>query len=228
MFKLLIIVVVVVGGGWYFGVLDDAGEMVTGMLPESAQQYSPFEVEQDSEQEAAPSTPASGLVDLSGLQTATPAPAQEGQTAPDLSEIEEEVLEWPVVSVQDGDTLTIEAEGGLHVRLRLAGIDAPESAQDGVKAAQNYLKACADDDVAILVVDQDQYGRLVSFVYSHSDAEESCNLQLVREGLAYAYMTQDPSLLEAEAKAREGGYGVWSDEDAIRPSDWLCATPREE
>ena len=137
MFKILIIVVVVVAGLLYFDVLDDAGEIVTGLLPESAQQHSPFEVGQDSEQEAAPSTPASRLVDLSGLQTATP--AQEGQTAPDLSEIEEEVLEWQVVSVQDGDTLTIEAEGGLHVRLRLAGIDAPESAQDGGKAAQNYL-----------------------------------------------------------------------------------------
>ena len=227
MFKLIIIAVVVVAGLTYFGVMSDVGEFVTEMLPEAAQQYSPFDAEQDTEQEATPSTPTSRLVELSGLPTATPAPAQESQTAPDLSESEEEILEWTVVSVQDGDTLTIEAEGGLHVRLRLAGIDTPELAQAGGEAAKNYLKSCAGDDVAILVVDQDQYGRLVSVVYSRSDSAQSCNLQLVREGLAYTYMTQDPALLEAEATAQQGGYGVWRDDTALKPWDWRKANPRE-
>ncbi len=48
MFKLIIIAVVIVSGLMYFGVLDDAGEIVTEMLPEAAQRYSPSDAESDS------------------------------------------------------------------------------------------------------------------------------------------------------------------------------------
>ena len=48
MFKMLIIAAAFVGGLLYFGVLDDAGEIVTEMLPEAAQRYSPSDAESDS------------------------------------------------------------------------------------------------------------------------------------------------------------------------------------
>ena len=237
MLKFLMFAVVITVGAWHFGFIDGPGETLTEKLPESIQQYSPFDVVEPIV-EAVPSLP----IGPGSLQQIQQEIAQQEQAQQDTendaendaendvvteSEEVDEVLEWNVVSVQDGDSLTIEAELGIHVRLRLAGIDAPESAQTGGDRAGTYLRLCAGDDVAFVVVDEDQYGRLVSYVYGHPDAAQSCNLQLVREGLAYAYLTDDPDILSAEASARESGIGVWADPDAIRPSDWRKANPRQ-
>ena len=62
MFKMLIIAAAFVGGLLYFGVLDDAGEIVTEMLPEAAQRYSPSDAESDSR------SPPQSLLSLSTCQ----------------------------------------------------------------------------------------------------------------------------------------------------------------
>lgn len=61
MFKMLIIAAAFVGGLLYFGVLDDAGEIVTEMLPEAAQRYSPSDAESDSR------SPPQSLLSLSSF-----------------------------------------------------------------------------------------------------------------------------------------------------------------
>ena len=61
MFKMLIIAAAFVGGLLYFGVLGDVGEIVTEMLPEAAQRYSPSDAESDSR------SPLQSLLSLSSF-----------------------------------------------------------------------------------------------------------------------------------------------------------------
>ena len=86
-----------------------------------------------------------------------PAPVEEN---PDLK----------VLSVYDGDTLTVQWEGQ-PVRIRLAGIDAPEHDQPGGDRAQRYLENCAGDDVVLEVIEQDQFGGFVAYVFPHVNAQ---------------------------------------------------------
>ncbi len=231
MFRLVLIALVV---GWsisHFGVLDWAGPKITEKLPEQAQQISPWDaptpVPTVISEEGVINTDAvvrdiqnyRGLGTASGIavsNTTASDTAVNGEVTPMATpEPEKELL---VLSVQDGDTLTVGFER-YPLRIRLAGIDAPESDQPGGERAKRYLEECAGDDIVVNVVDQDHYGRLVAYVHS-AEGRNSCNMQLVREGLAYSYINPTTDILDAEQSAQQRGVGVWGDPDAIRPSDW--------
>ena len=199
----------------FTGKLDDVFNGGMGMLPDGVSERIPFYNQPHELGEAIPIAPT--------IQTPDAMETAQGSTvSPEATEepvVEEAVPEFEVISVYDGDTITVDHQG-MPIRVRLAGIDAPESDQPGGPRAQFYLEACAGDDVVVNVIDIDQYGRQVAFVYSHADSVESCNTSLVRAGLAYAYYNPTFEIMEAEAEAREAGYGVWSDPDAIVPSEW--------
>ena len=199
----------------FSGKLDDVFNGGMEMLPDAVSERIPFYNAPHPLAEAIPIAPT--------IDTPDAMETQQGSTvSPEATEepvMEEAVPEFDVISVYDGDTITVDHQG-MPIRVRLAGIDAPESDQPGGPRAQNYLEACAGDDVVVAVIDIDQYGRQVAFVYSHDGAAESCNVSLVRAGLAYAYYNPTFEIMEAEAQAREAGRGVWADPEAIVPSDW--------
>ncbi len=79
--------------------------------------------------------------------------------------------------VSDGDTITIEA-GGQKEKVRLNGIDAPESKQAGGQEARQYLAArILIKQVRIEGSSLDRYGRLLGTVYLGS---ENINLAMIR------------------------------------------------
>ncbi len=223
MLRTLIVVIVIGGMAWHFGLFEQYGPVVTEKLPEGVQHYSPWQptptpiVSADDSGNADGSPDTGKMVNYEGLGSANREAVQPDSTP----EAEQELT---VLSVQDGDTLTV---GYMRypMRIRLAGIDAPESDQPGGERAMRYLKTCAGDDIIVNVVDQDQYGRLVGYVHPH-EGSASCNLQLVREGLAYSYINPTMDILDAEQMAMQRGLGVWNDEGAIRPSDWRKMNPR--
>ena len=122
-----------------------------------------------------------------------------------------EVVQGPA-RVIDGDTLAIGA-----VRLRLLGIDAPETAQTCTDAAGQAWRcgAAATDRLRGLVAkgetrcegeDRDRYDRLVARCRAGG---RDLNATLVREGLAEAYRKYSGDFVAEEEAARAGRRGIW-------------------
>ena len=130
-----------------------------------------------------------------------------------------------VISVGDGDTLTV-MDAGLRVTVRLACIDAPETAQKpwGIEA-RSALQALTPigSTVSLRGSAKDRYGRTVAEVVRGGS---NVNLALVREGRAFVYRQYlsgcDRSVyLGAEGQAEKSRRGVWSVPGGVmRPWDW--------
>jgi micrococcal nuclease len=125
-----------------------------------------------------------------------------------------------VVSVSDGDTVTV-LHDGLPERIRLSGIDAPESKQAfGTKAKQFTAKKCFGKDVLVKCSGRDRYGRTIAEVLLPDG--NSVNQLLLKEGYAWVYRkyTKDPELYLLEASARKEQNGLWSAPYPIAPWDF--------
>jgi endonuclease YncB( thermonuclease family) len=154
---------------------------------------------------------ASGLVDFAAPPPAT-APAGAGGLVGQATVI-------------DGDTLEI---GGR--RIRLHGIDAPESAQrceaDGAACLCGRRAAFALADrigrrtVTCAPKDIDRYGRVVAVC---AVGGEDLNAFMVRRGWALAYRDYSTAYLDAEAAARAESLGLWRGE-FVPPWDWRRGT----
>lgn len=118
-----------------------------------------------------------------------------------------EDLHGRVVSIADGDTLTI-LTGTQQVKIRLAEIDTPERKQPwGNRAKQALSDKVFGKDVRVDVVDTDRYGRTVGKIWLGS---RNINRELVREGHAWVYRKymKDKSLLDDESHARKEKLGL--------------------
>lgn len=88
--------------------------------------------------------------------------------------------------VMDGDTVLLVPEGeGDPVRLRIQGIDAPESCQPGGQAARDALIALVlRRSVRVEADGQDSYGRQLGRLWL---AGQDVGAEMVRSGMAWAY-----------------------------------------
>ena len=130
-----------------------------------------------------------------------------------------------VLSVGDGDTLRV-AAGPQRLTIRLACIDAPETAQAPYGAAsREYLQGLAPvgSVVSLKAQTKDRYGRTVAEVFRNGRA---VNLAMVQSGQAFAYRKylsacDGGAYLAAEAQAQQSRRGVWAVNGGIqRPWDW--------
>jgi micrococcal nuclease len=129
-------------------------------------------------------------------------------------------VEGVVISVADGDTLTVLTESKTQSKIRLASIDAPERAQPfGNKAKQALSSMAYKSHVMVKVTDTDRYGRYVGEVFVDG---RSVNAALVQSGMAWVYRkySNDSALLALEAEARAKKVGLWSDGEPIEPWLW--------
>jgi endonuclease YncB( thermonuclease family) len=130
-----------------------------------------------------------------------------------------ETLTGKVVSIADGDTITVLVERE-QVKVRLAEIDAPERGQPWSKRAKQALTAkIANHVVQVETKFNDRYGRRVGHV--HFDGRD-INRELVREGHAWVYRhwLRDETLLDDEAHARGARAGLWGLPEAERIPPW--------
>lgn len=133
------------------------------------------------------------------------------------------IISGRVVSIADGDTITILAAGNIQTKIRLYGIDCPEKTQAfGDKAKKFTSSLVGGKNVAITAYDIDKYGRTVGIVYAE---EINVNEQIIKAGLAWQYrkyckeqFCEDWILLETEA--RNSGIGLWQESSPIPPWDW--------
>jgi endonuclease YncB( thermonuclease family) len=115
-----------------------------------------------------------------------------------------------VVGIQDGDTLTLLTPERRQVRVRLYGIDAPESRQPyGTRAQQELSALVFRKQVLVTVEDTDHYGRTVGRIWVD---RPDVNAELVRRGAAWVYRqyNRDPALPPLEAEARQAKRGLWA------------------
>ncbi len=137
-----------------------------------------------------------------------------------------DTLNGKVVRILDGDTVEVlDARNRTH-RVRLAGIDAPESKQPfGAKAKRVLSELVGGETLTVEWHKRDRYDRLVGkLMLDGADV----NLALVRAGYAWWYRayageqsSSDRRLYEAaETAARREGVGLWADPRPIAPWDW--------
>jgi endonuclease YncB( thermonuclease family) len=132
-----------------------------------------------------------------------------------------EMLTGKVVSIADGDTITILVDRE-RVKVRLAEIDAPERGQPwGRRAKQALTEKIAGHVVQVETRFNDRYGRRVGHVvYSGRDI----NREMVREGHVWVYRQwlRDKTLLDDESRARAARAGLWGlpETDRVPPWEW--------
>lgn len=125
-----------------------------------------------------------------------------------------------VVKVSDGDTIQVMHDGKAE-KIRLAGIDCPESKQPFGQAAKRFvLEIAAQKTVTVYVETTDRYGRTVGEVIL-SDGR-NLNQELVRAGYAWWYRkySSDHVLAALESEARNARRGLWSDPTSTPPWEW--------
>lgn len=134
-------------------------------------------------------------------------------------------LTGKVVSVSDGDTIRV-LVNNQQLKIRLGGIDAPESDQPFGPASKRYLaEAVAGKMVVVVYEKMDRYGRIIGKVLLDG---ADMNLRQVRAGYAwwYEYYKRDQSQADqqtysaAEQQARGSRVGLWFNSSPINPYDW--------
>jgi len=126
-----------------------------------------------------------------------------------------------VTKVIDGDTIDVLLSSG-PIRVRFDSIDAPEKSQPwGKEAGAALAGKLGHQEVALDVVTQDRYQRLVAVVYL---ADESVNQWMVKQGHAWAFRRylKDRQYCSWEAGARTAGLGLWAlpREKRYAPWEW--------
>lgn len=140
------------------------------------------------------------------------------------------VYAWParVVHVADGDTITVEpAEGGDRVKIRLHGIDAPESRQAYGQAAKGFVvEAVLFKPVDIEEKAIDKYGRTVAVVHV---ADTTLQEMLLASGYAWVwtrYCKNCKDWVAIERTAVKAKRGLWQDEEPVAPWIWRRANKK--
>ena len=145
--------------------------------------------------------------------------------APSLAKEPIRVIDGTVSKVSDGDTIQVVDQLGSKVKVRLYGIDAPETEKRSRKTGrvskqgQPYGQEAFDalkgkiggQRVKAEVMDIDRYRRAVSVVWL---GERNINQEMVREGFAWAYRRyldrpHASEYIGAEEQARREGRGLW-------------------
>ena len=120
-----------------------------------------------------------------------------------------ETFSGKCVGVTDGDTVKV-LRDGREVKIRLEGIDCPESGDAFSAKAKKFTSSLVFGKVVtVRVKELDQYGRTVGTVFVDG---QNISLALVQAGLAWHYKkySSDPALAQAENTAKAAEIGVWS------------------
>ncbi len=168
------------------------------------------------------SSPNRPIVITTPAAVASPRPASPGPASARPAQ----AAAGPVtlVSVGDGDTIRVRSASGEVVTIRLACIDAPETAQGepGAMATQTLKTLLAAGSLQLRPQTVDRFGRTVAEVYAGG---RNAGLEMVRRGDAFVYYQylrgcDENAYLAAEAHAQRFRQGVWRWGNVERPWDF--------
>ena len=138
-----------------------------------------------------------------------------------------DTLKGKVVKVSDGDTITVLDSSKTQHRIRLTGIDAPESKQAfGEKSRQSLASLVAGQTVAVQWESKDRYGRILGKVVTQGN--QDANLAQVQRGMAWHYekfantrpKKESKAYAVAQEEAKAKSLGLWTDKNPIPPWEW--------
>ena len=144
-----------------------------------------------------------------------------------------EVIFTAVSRVIDGDTIEI-LKDDEFVKVRLYGIDAPETTQKyGKEATDKVIELLRPVNmITVNIIDKDRYGRFIATVHTNDEDMVKVNsygsvrgdvgLILVDQGLAWHYKKYSDSkeLEAAENYARSNKLGLWNSATPTAPWEY--------
>lgn len=136
-----------------------------------------------------------------------------------LQPVTAEEITGRVVSVADGDTLTL-LHGREQLKIRLTEIDGPERGQPfGRRSAQSLRALCTGQLARVVLAGKDRYQRSLGRVWC---AGVDANAEQIRRGMAWVYdhYVTDRSLYPLQDAARAGRRGLWADAAPVPPWQW--------
>ena len=143
--------------------------------------------------------------------------------------------EGRVIKVIDGDTITIKTSQNEKIKVRLTGIDAPESDQPLGKASKEKLASFIENkNVRIETHKNDRNGRVLAKVWVRPSDCATCGKTLnvnhaqILAGMAWWYRRYAKELSDedrgryesAEDESRKRKRGLWSAPSSLAPWDW--------
>lgn len=131
-----------------------------------------------------------------------------------------------VVAISDGDTIKARCAGQdaehpyQQIKIRLAGIDAPEKKQPfGQRSRQHLAELCFQVEAKITPRSTDRYKRTVANVECRG---KDAGMEQVRAGFAWVYDKYSKgyeALYPPQSEARAALRGLWS-QPAVPPWEW--------
>lgn len=134
-----------------------------------------------------------------------------------------DTLRGKVIGISDGDTVTVLTTERRQVKIRIAGIDAPEKKQAFGQASKEGMSDCAfGKPVEVEWSKLDRYGRTIGKIHAGGI---DCGLRQIELGLAWHYKAYEReqipedrlSYAQAEDIAKEAGKGLWQDRRPVPP-----------
>jgi len=140
-----------------------------------------------------------------------------------------------IISIADGDTLTILDEGKVQHRIRIHGTDAPEKAQPfGARSKESLSRIAFGKEAKADCHKRDRYQRYVCKVWVRPPECPACELTLdvghaqLLAGLAWYYKAfgkeqsaeDQARYADAENEARARKQGLWRDPEPTAPWEW--------
>lgn len=136
------------------------------------------------------------------------------------AEAAQSTIQGQVVSIHDGDTLTV-LTSNRQVKVRLSEIDAPELKQPfGTRSRQSLAMLCFQQPAIVESSSKDRYGRVLGRVRCNG---VDANAFQVERGMAWVYVKFAKSnsplyfLLDNAQWSREG---LWSEPSPVEPWKW--------
>lgn len=144
--------------------------------------------------------------------------------------------EVTVINIVDGDTIDIDVPDGKydHTRIRLLGLDTPETKQPGKpvmyygQEAADFAKSLVLNKKVTLIMDKlsgprGKYGRLLAHIKMHDG--RILNRQLIAQGYAYAdlrFPNEDyQAYIDLQTKAIRSKTGLWKEVTFKQLPPWL-------
>jgi len=128
-----------------------------------------------------------------------------------------------VISVADGDTITILTPRNEQIIVRLSAVDTPEKSQDfGQKAKQFTSSMVFGKQVTLEPETIDKYHRTVGMVFINGS---NLNEQIVTNGYGWVYRKYCKEAfcedwIKLEENARNSGIGLWAYQNPTPPWEW--------
>jgi len=142
------------------------------------------------------------------------------------------IIQGVVRAVYDGDTVLLATREESRLKVRLYGIDAPETPKPGTPgqpfaeiARRTLMFKIMGRTVSAEIMDSDQYHRAVAVIrYNGRDI----NRDMVAEGMAWAYRhylsgPYASEYIDAEERARARHKGLWRDANPLPPWEFRHA-----